>query len=128
MKLIRLFLVLLIFTPTITRANPPIEHQRINIRVYNEEVPRGGIIFHRFTDPDNEPNPCFPYGCGGISGPFTNPNPRKENEKPACYYDSTGVLFYERLGKSCPYIRRFDSYDMRVEKRRQEWLKSHSVE
>lgn len=91
-----------------------------------KEVPSNGITFHRFSDTDSEPNPCFPYGCGGISGPFTNPNPRKENEKPACYYGPDGVLFYEKAGKSCSYIRRFNSHEIRVERRKQEWFRSHS--
>lgn len=126
MKLIRLFLALFVFVPLVAGADTSAEHQGINIHVYNEEVPSNGITFHRFSDTDSEPNPCFPYGCGGISGPFTNPNPRKENEKPACYYGPDGVLFYEKAGKSCSYIRRFNSHEIRVERRKQEWFRSHS--
>lgn len=74
--------------------------------------------------PDSESNSCFPYGCGGINGPFKNPNPedRKPENLPACYYSVTGTLIYERENKVCPY-KYVDENQLRVEKRRQEWLR-----
>ena len=95
------------------------------IDVYNYYPGHGGghggsITFYSPYSPDID-RPCFPYGCGGIEGPFTNPTPRKPSDMPACYYDTTGTLFYEREGKYCPY-KFVDPNEQRVEKRRQEWL------
>jgi len=66
------------------------------------------------------PNMCFPYGCGGIEGPFTNSNPdaRKSENLTACMYDAVGTLIYEREGKVCSY-KYIDQNQIRVERRRQ---------
>ncbi len=74
--------------------------------------------------PNSESSSCFPYGCGGISGPLTNPNPdaRKPENLTACLYDATGTLLYERENKVCPY-KYIDENQSRVEVRRQEWLR-----
>lgn len=77
------------------------------------------------ASPGRPDNPCFPHHCGDrITGPITNPNPRAETDKPTCYYDAAGVLFYEKPGSECAYIRRFNSHEVRVERRRQEYLRS----
>ena len=94
---------------------------RINVRVYDGRD--SGIRFHTFGSTSSvERNPCFPYSCKGISGPVTNPNPRTEDEKPACYYGVDDVLFFEKEGSTCPYIRPPSRNAARVEKRRQEHL------
>lgn len=95
---------------------------RIRINLYERDSSRTVPTYTPYSSkPDN---PCFPHRCGaGISGPYTNPEPRAEEDKPTCYYDQAGVLFYEKPGANCPYIRRFNSHSIRVEKRRQEWLK-----
>ena len=74
------------------------------INVYSSDRSQGayhhtGPIF----SPDIDPSPCFPYKCGGISGPFTNPDPdaRKPENLTACMYDVTGTLVYEREEKVC---------------------------
>jgi hypothetical protein len=82
----------------------------------------GGVTYYSPYSPKLE-HPCFPYGCGGIGPTVTNPSPRKPSEKPACIYDATGTLTYEREGKYCPY-KYTDANQQRVERRRQEWLKS----
>ena len=92
-----------------------------NVRVYDGND--GGIIFHQpYNGEPVEKNPCFPYSCGGISPEITNPNPRTEDEKPACYYNQDDVLFYEREGSNCLYIRVASPNAARVEKRQQEHL------
>lgn len=99
-------------------------HAGERIDVYNHYPGHsGGIIFYSPSSPDID-RPCFPYGCGGISGPFTNPDPdaRKPENLTACSYDANDILFYEREGKYCPY-KRGDPNVQRVEKRRQEWLR-----
>lgn len=73
---------------------------------------------HRF---DLNQNDCFPSGCGGISGPFRNKYPRKELDKPACYYDQQSALFYEREGKVCSY-KYVDANLQRVALRKRQWL------
>jgi hypothetical protein len=88
---------------------------------------RSGIVFHSFRSPSRGPSPCFPYGCGGISEPITNPNPRTEDEKPACYYDQNDVLFFEKEGSTCPYIRPASPNAARVEKRRLEHLRREAA-
>lgn len=64
---------------------------------------------------------------GGISGPFKNPNPeaRKPENLTACIYDVTDTLVYERENKVCPY-KYVDQNQNRVERRRQEWLKTQA--
>jgi hypothetical protein len=94
---------------------------RINVRVYDGN--NSGIIFHR---PNNgtpvKKNPCFPYSCKGISPEITNPKPRKESEKPACYYGIDDVLFFEKEGSNCSYIRAASTNDARLAQRKQEHL------
>lgn len=98
------------------------------VHVYVHDGDRGSI--HHTgpaSTPSEGPGPCFPYGCGGISGPFKNPDPdaRKPQNLTACIYDVQGTLLYEREGKVCPY-KYVDQNTMRVERRRQEYLKAHS--
>ena len=87
----------------------------------------GGIMFYSPYSPDID-HSCFPHGCGGIEGPFTNPDPdaRKPENLTACSYDASGTLFYEREGKHCPY-KYVDPNERRVERRRQEWLRSRRL-
>lgn len=84
-----------------------------------------GIRIWDFSSPDTPPGPCFPHGCGGIEGPFRNPNPDARNPEnlTACMYGADGFLVYEREGKVCPY-QYIDSTQSLVEQRRQEWLRS----
>lgn len=79
------------------------------------------------STPSEGPGPCFPYGCGGIEGPFKNPDPdaRKPENLTACIYDVQGTLLYEREGKVCPY-KYVDQNQMRVERRRQEWIRAQA--
>jgi hypothetical protein len=64
---------------------------------------------------------CFPYGCGGISGPFRNPWGRWPEDLTACIYGINGTLLYERENKVCPY-EYVDENQFRVERRRLEVL------
>ena len=51
-------------------------------------------------------DPCFPSGCGGLSGPLTNPDPEKARSPEnltSCIYNASNTLIYEREGKVCPY-------------------------
>jgi hypothetical protein len=93
--------------------------ERMNVYLYDGYYP-GQIIYYEHYSPKLE-HPCFPYGCGGIGETVTNPTPRKPSEKPACIYDATGTLTYEREGKYCPY-KWVDQNKLRAEQRRQEWL------
>lgn len=99
---------------------------RMNVYVYDGNR---GSIHHTgpASTPSEGPGPCFPYGCGGISGPFKNPDPdaRKPQNLTACIYDVQGQLLYEREGKVCPY-KYVDQNTMRVERRRQEYLKAQT--
>jgi hypothetical protein len=126
-----ILLALILLFPAVALAGGPRAHApraahaypggRINVRVYNGSD--SGIRFHTFGhDSSVKKNPCFPYSCEGISGPITNPNPRTEDEKPACYYGVDDVLFFEKEGSTCPYIRPPSRNAARVEKRRQEHL------
>ena len=118
----KLLVFLFSLLPIVAWADPSSIGSRINVRVYDGY--RSGIIFHDTRQPSTPTNPCFPHRCGeGIIGPITNPNPRTENEKPACYYGPDDILFYEKEGKHCPYVR-VDQNKIRVERRRQEWLQA----
>jgi len=81
-----------------------------------------------FTSDSSDTNSCFPHGCGGISGPFKNPNPdaRKPENLTACMYDASGTLLYERENKVCPY-KYIDQNQLRVERRKQEWLRAQAA-
>lgn len=98
----------------------------LNVRVYDGGS--NGIVFH---NPGNgipvKKNPCFPYSCEGIGEEITNPHPRKESEIPACYYGVDDVLFFEKEGSNCSYIRPKSSNTARIEKRRQEHLTKEAV-
>lgn len=98
--------------------------QPIRVNVWHRTA---GIRVWSFRSPSTSSGPsrCFPYGCGGIRGPFKNPDPdaRKPENLTACMYDATGTLVYEREGKVCAY-RWEDKNTLRVERRRQEWLRS----
>jgi hypothetical protein len=126
-----ILLALVLLFPAVALAGGPRAHAprpahaypggRINVRVYNGSD--SGIRFHTFGhDSSVKKNPCFPYSCEGISGPITNPNPRTEDEKPACYYGTDDVLFFEKEGSNCLYIRAASPNAARIEKRRQEHL------
>jgi len=80
----------------------------------------------REYEKDKEIGVCFPFGCGGIQGPFRNPdlNAREPENLTSCMYDTSGVLLYEREGKVCPYKWQA-SGPSRIEMRRQQWLKAH---
>jgi hypothetical protein len=103
----------------------PVRHSSDRVNVYlhdgdSQSSYRSGPTF----TPSSDSNSCFPAGCGSIEGPFTNPNPdaRKPENLPSCMYDATGTLFYERENKACPY-KYIDANQVRVEARRQEWLR-----
>ena len=90
-----------------------------------------GPIHHTGPDfgPDTDDDTsCFPHGCGVISGPFKNPNPdaRKPENLTACIYDATDTLLYEREKKVCPY-KYIDQNQLRVERRKQEWLRAQAA-
>lgn len=124
-------LVAIILSPLAARADEPLRYHgrirsygdtiRLNVYPYNYS----GIRVWSFSSPPAEPDPCFPYGCGGISGPYTNPDPREPDEIPSCYYDQNDVLFFEKEGSTCPYKRPTSPNTARIEKRRQEWLRTH---
>lgn len=99
---------------------------QINIRVEDgnrEPIHHTGPEF----GPGPEPNPCFPFRCGSITGPYTNPDPEAHNPEnlTACIYNAAGTLLYEREGKVCPYVF-IDQNQMRVEQKRLEWLKAQT--
>lgn len=150
MKTIALLMALLglfvLAVPTVSNAqrrgnHPGYRHRspgRINVYVrpggwygsgYGYRGNSYSYSVHRYS-------PCFPFGCGGIEGPFRNPDPeryRKPENLTACMYDAQGTLFYEREGKVCPY--KFESIPNapssnieRVEKRRQEWLRKQKLQ
>lgn len=99
---------------------------RIRINVYEQDSSRTVPTYTPYSSRSG--NPCFPHKCGqGITDPVTNTAPRTEDDMISCYYDAAGVLFYERPGKDCPYIRRFNENTVRIEKSRQEWLKRQSA-
>ncbi len=92
------------------------------IDVYNYYPGYGGGI--TFYSPYSSPidHSCFPHGCGGIEGPFTNPDPREPSDIPACSYGVDDILFDAREGKDCPY-KFVSPVEQRVEKSRQKWLR-----
>ena len=81
----------------------------------------GGITFYSPHNPSLD-HPCFPHGCGGISGPFTNPTPRKPSDIPACSYGVDDILFDAREEENCPY-KVVSPVEQRIEKSRQKWLR-----
>lgn len=94
---------------------------RIHVYTHNADE---GIRFWRFDSPTPEDfGKDFPFGPGGITAGITNPNPRKPSDMPVCYYDASGTLFYEKQGSTCPY-KWVSPNEIRVERRRQEWLRS----
>jgi len=103
----------------------PARSRTDRVNVYLHDGDRSPI-HHTGPDfgPDSPSSSCFPHCGGGISGPFRNPNPdaRKPENLTSCMYDATGTLFYERENKVCPY-KYIDANQMRVEVRRQEWLR-----
>lgn len=96
---------------------------RVNVYNYDGDSRNYGSYSPGFDNSDWGSG-CFPHGCGGIEGPFRNPNPDARNPEnlTACMYDATGTLFYERENKVCPY-KYIDENQLRVEKRKQEWLR-----
>jgi len=127
MRALFLFLVILLVLPVVAEANDRFRTGRFNqqnIRVHLSHRDTG-IRVWSFRRPSRGPSPCFPHGCGGISGPSTNPDPdaRKPENLTACIYNAKGTLLYEREGKKCDY-KVEDSNKARVELRRQEWLRS----
>ncbi len=98
-----------------------IVHHRATIRVTTGDT-GPGIRFHDPRGVRRKVRPCFPYSCGGVGEQQVNPNPRTELEKPACYYGGDNVLFFEKKGSNCTYIQPASANELRIEKRRQEWL------
>lgn len=103
----------------------PLRNRSARINVYNYDG--DSRTYERYDsgfDNSDWGSGCFPHGCGGIEGPFRNPNPdaRKPENLTACIYDATGTLLYERENKVCPY-KYIDENQLRVEVRRQEWLR-----
>lgn len=100
---------------------------RVNVHVYDGD--RSSIRYRSgpSSTRSSSPSPCFPHGCGGISGPFRNPDPdaRKPENLTKCIYGRDGFLLYEREGKVCPY-EYVDANTRRVEARRQEWLRAQA--
>jgi len=95
-------------------------------QVYVYQYDESRQTYQRFgtiTSPDIE-RPCFPHGCGGISGPLTNPNPdaRQPENLTACIYTAAGILVYERENKVCPY-KYVNENQFRVDRRRLEGLR-----
>jgi len=97
--------------------------ERVNVYLHDGDSQSSYRSGPTFT-PSSDSNSCFPHGCGGIEGPFTNPNPdaRKPENLTSCMYDATGTLLYERENKVCPY-KYIDANQLRVETRRLEWLR-----
>lgn len=92
------------------------------VHVYLHDANQGSIHHTGPASPSvNPPSPCFPFGCGEISGPFRNPDPhaREPQNLTACIYGVQGTLLYEREGKVCAY-KYEDQNKVRVERRRQE--------
>lgn len=97
--------------------------ERVDIYLHEEPTRHTGPEFK-----DRESNPCFPHNCRDIiQGPLKNPDPdaRKPENLTACIYGADGVLLYERENKICPY-KYTNAYELRVERRRQEWLRSQA--
>ena len=124
-----LLIALLLLLPTSALAGDSARRSysdRVNVYVHDGDR---GPIHHTGPDfgPSSSSSSCFPHGCGGISGPFRNPDPdaRKPENLTACIYDATDTLVYEREGKVCPY-KYVDQNQIRVEQRRKEWLKSQT--
>jgi hypothetical protein len=125
-------IVLLLLLPTSVLAGDfdryPARSYSDRVNVYLHDGDRGPV-HHTGPDfgPDSDSSSCFPHCGGGISGPFRNPNPdaRKPENLTACIYDATDTLVYEREGKVCPY-KYVDQNQIRVERRRREWLKSQA--
>jgi hypothetical protein len=124
MKQFSIAMVMFLLFSTIASANPPRRsphiRQRINVRVGDGY--QSGIIFHSFRKPSRPLRECFPYSCAGIGVPQTNPKPRKEDEKPACYYGTDNVLFYEKEGSVCPYKASASPNAARIAARKKESL------
>lgn len=85
--------------------------------------PREYFDAKRDYDRDREFGKYFPFGPGGIEGPFRNPDSsaREPQNLTACMYNASGILVYERKGKVCPY-KFTDANVLRIEQRRREWL------
>lgn len=89
--------------------------------------PRDYYEARRDYERDLEFGRHFPFGPGGIEGPFRNPDPsaREPQNLTACMYNASGILVYEREGKVCPY-KFTDENALRIERRRREWLAKQS--
>ncbi len=92
------------------------------INVYHYDGSRGTYSRRGSSNIRRNFGPILP--SGNILGPFKNPDSdaRKPENLTACIYDAFDVLVYEREGKVCPY-KYVDQNKIRVERRRQEWLK-----
>lgn len=124
MRVLMLSALMVLFLPlSVVGAE---DYKRVNVRVYDgNRVPihHTGPVFSS----GDWGSGCFPTGCGGISGPFRNPDPdaRKPENLTSCIYNVAGTLLYEREGKTCPY-KYVDQNQMRVERRRQKWLRAQA--
>jgi len=103
--------------------SPRSYNNRIN--VYHYDGSRGTYSLRGSSNIRRNFGPILP--SGNILGPFKNPDSdaRKPENLTACIYDVSGILVYEREGKVCSY-KYVDKNQMRVERRRQEWLKSQT--
>lgn len=72
------------------------------MNVYHYDGYERGIRVWRFDDrsPSNF-GIYFPFGPGGITAGIKNPNPRRPEEIPGCYYGVDGKLFFAQAGKDC---------------------------
>ncbi len=102
-------------------AHPPRSYNN-RINVYHYDGSRGTYSRRGSSNIRRNFGPILP--SGNILGPFKNPDSdaRKPENLTACIYDAFDVLVYEREGKVCPY-KYVDQNKIRVERRRQEWLK-----
>ena len=106
MKLLVIFVLMFSFLlPLVANAGRPYGRERVDVYVQDgnrETVHHSGPRF----DTSWSPNPCFPFRCGGIEGPFRNPDPtaRDPENLTACIYGADNALLYERKGKVCAKV------------------------
>ncbi len=103
MKLLAIFVLMISFLlPLVANARGIRGRERVDVYVRDGNREVRHHTGPRF-DTSWSPNPCFPFRCGGIEGPFRNPDPtaRDPENLTACIYGVDGALLYEREGKAC---------------------------